>query len=535
LKQLLELDAIFLRHPAQTFSLRGIMEIVLAVAVALRLQVEDVARDKGICLGHIVVLEHLPFAHIQQPLQTLVRIALLHPHIADIVAGIHLARKHTDHGLLLLFDMGRIAVYALLALFGKLLTALGRLLHAVVFGQVVLLDDLDEQLGIFRIGGIARLFEAMRPCMVVGDVMVEQFGIALAGAQKLRMVAIAVEHRGIDPEALALGIVIVVILLALPDPVAFDAEMVARHLGQCAVAISALQQALRQRDAGRNPALQHLLHRKAGIGIDVFGTCQPACGRLGILPGHLPYHHCKQHYDHQLTHSPKVNCAHRALVRASEGFTQVGVDGLMVAVTGHLLLPHRSVTSKIFQIVFNMFGANGSIDLLYNSPSNPKKHKVMAIPMQFGIPFTPAEVATIQTSLQSIITIFESKMNFNMSNEERKLISSVGNKREPYIMRSINNYAVQFPNLSGQAYPHSLAAIDLNNYELTNMLASPLARIEELRTEMHMVSGHFAYEFMRDQYDNAKRYRSNNVAGAQVVYDGLKDCFEGQGQKQNPT
>ena len=155
--------------------------------------------------------------------------------------------------------------------------------------------------------------------------------------------------------------------------------------------------------------------------------------------------------------------------------------------------------------------------------------------MQFGIPFTPAEVATIQTSLQSVITILESKMNFNMSNEERKLISSVGNKREPYIMRSINTYAVQFPNLNGQAYPHSLAAIDLNNYELTNRLASPLARIEELRTEMHMVSGHFAYEFMRDQYDNAKRYRSNNVAGAQVVYDGLKDCFEGQGQKQNPT
>lgn len=41
---------------------------------------------------------------------------------------------------------------------------------------------------------------------------------------------------------------------------------------------------------------------------------------------------------------------------------------------------------------------------------------------------------------------------------------------------------------------------------------------------------------MRNQYENAKQYKdSANVEGAQVVYDGLKDCFEGQGGPATPT
>ena len=48
-------------------------------------------------------------------------------------------------------------------------------------------------------------------------------------------------------------------------------------------------------------------------------------------------------------------------------------------------------------------------------------------------------------------------------------------------------------------------------------------------TEMQMMAGHFAFQFMNDQYHNAKRYLGDDVDGAQVVYDGLKGCFEGQG------
>lgn len=158
----------------------------------------------------------------------------------------------------------------------------------------------------------------------------------------------------------------------------------------------------------------------------------------------------------------------------------------------------------------------------------------MATPAQFGIPFTEEEEATIQAALQSITTILQSKINFNMDNEEREKLSKVGPERFPYVLKSINDYAVQFPNLNGQAYPLALATVDMNNYGLTAGMRTSIGQITEITEEIQMVSGHFAYEFMRDQYDNAKRYRGNNVHGAQVVYDGLKGCFEGQGP-QNPA
>jgi hypothetical protein len=97
----------------------------------------------------------------------------------------------------------------------------------------------------------------------------------------------------------------------------------------------------------------------------------------------------------------------------------------------------------------------------------------MPIPPQFGIPFTPAEQATIQAAFLAVSTILRSKVNFNMTEDERKELSKLGMERTPYV-------------------------------------------------------------FMRDQYVSAKRYRGNNVAGAQVVYDGLKGCFESQG-RQNPS
>jgi hypothetical protein len=158
----------------------------------------------------------------------------------------------------------------------------------------------------------------------------------------------------------------------------------------------------------------------------------------------------------------------------------------------------------------------------------------MATPAQYGIPFTPAEEAVIQAAYQSVLTILQSKVNFNMTDEERQGLSKVGMERAPYVLKSINDYAQQFVNLNGQAYPLALASVDLANYGLTSTMLTTLGLLTEITTEIQMVSGHFAFEFMRDQYENAKRYRGNNVAGAQVVYDGLKGCFEGQGP-QNPA
>ncbi len=158
----------------------------------------------------------------------------------------------------------------------------------------------------------------------------------------------------------------------------------------------------------------------------------------------------------------------------------------------------------------------------------------MPIPLQLGVTFTPAEITTMKMAAQSITNLIISKVNFNMSNEERESLSKVGDERLPYVFKSIGDYAVNYPGLNGQAYSMALATLDKDTYgqmfEVLTLVKEATERCEELQ----MVAGHFCFQFMTDQYDNAKKYRDKNVAGAQVVYDGLKGCFEGQGP-QNPT
>jgi hypothetical protein len=101
------------------------------------------------------------------------------------------------------------------------------------------------------------------------------------------------------------------------------------------------------------------------------------------------------------------------------------------------------------------------------------------------------------------------------------------------VLKSISNYGVAFPNLNGLAYKHPLAVNDLSTF--ANLFEVQTAMIEatEVVEEMRMVAGHFCFKFMKDQYHNAKRYLGDNVDGAQIVYDGLKGCFEGQGAQDD--
>jgi len=157
----------------------------------------------------------------------------------------------------------------------------------------------------------------------------------------------------------------------------------------------------------------------------------------------------------------------------------------------------------------------------------------MPIPLQLGVSFTPAEIAAMKAAAQTITNTIISKMNFNMGNQERGELSKVGDERAPYVLKSIADYGVTYPNLNGQAYPHALAAADLGTYGQMFEVLTVMKEAVERAEEMQMVAGHFCFEFMRDQYANAERYRDKNVAGAQVVYDGLKGCFEQS--TQNPT
>lgn len=153
----------------------------------------------------------------------------------------------------------------------------------------------------------------------------------------------------------------------------------------------------------------------------------------------------------------------------------------------------------------------------------------MAEPTELGVDFTDVEIDDMKAGAQVSIDTVNSKKVLNLSNEEREELSKVGDKRAPYVLKSVGQYAVDYPDLNGKAYPLSKAALDLDTYGQLHEVETKLRESLEKVVEMKMVAGHFLYKFMRDQYDNAVRYRGDNVPGAQVVYDGLKGAFEGQG------
>ncbi len=158
----------------------------------------------------------------------------------------------------------------------------------------------------------------------------------------------------------------------------------------------------------------------------------------------------------------------------------------------------------------------------------------MATPAQYGIPITPAEETAILAAIQTIRAILLTKVNFNMTNEEKQAFSTMQENRLPYVLKSISDYAVQYPHLNGLAVPVASANIDLSTYGTTGVITTGLKQLSELTQEIQIVAGHFAYKFMLQQYNNAEENLGENVEGAQVVYDGLKGCFEGQGP-QNPA
>lgn len=154
----------------------------------------------------------------------------------------------------------------------------------------------------------------------------------------------------------------------------------------------------------------------------------------------------------------------------------------------------------------------------------------MAIPTELGVVFTSTEIDDMKAAAQLIAATVRSKKILNLSNDEKSGgLSTVSDERLPYVHRSIDDYAVSFPNLNGQGYPLALAANDMATFGDLLELQTAMAEANEVVDEMRLVAGHFAFEFMGDQYYNAKRYLGKNVPGAQIVYDGLKGCFEGQG------
>ncbi len=159
----------------------------------------------------------------------------------------------------------------------------------------------------------------------------------------------------------------------------------------------------------------------------------------------------------------------------------------------------------------------------------------MPVPVKLGLQFTTAEIDAMKAGIQVAIDTIKAKIILNLSTEEREKLSKVDDERLPFVFKSIKEYAVMYPQFNPQAYLFADADNDLSTYGQMDEVMVKLAETNELATELQMVAGHFCFKFMRKQYGIAESNKDENVPGAQVVYDGLKDCFKGQGNFDDET
>ena len=139
----------------------------------------------------------------------------------------------------------------------------------VVTVQIVQIDDVDQPVGIARIGGITGFLQTTGPSFIVCNLQTEKRRIACPGPQELGMVAVRILGMAVSPETLVRRIVVGTHRPPVPAPSALDTEMIVRLAGQFAPPGTRLQQSLSQRDTGRNVIPLHLLHRSLPILPDV--------------------------------------------------------------------------------------------------------------------------------------------------------------------------------------------------------------------------------------------------------------------------
>jgi hypothetical protein len=149
----------------------------------------------------------------------------------------------------------------------------------------------------------------------------------------------------------------------------------------------------------------------------------------------------------------------------------------------------------------------------------------MALPNKLGISFTTAEMNAMMAGIKAVTDGIRIKMVLNIDKDTRRKLSKVNDGREPYVLKSVKDFAVNFPVFNPIAYPLSDAEKNLDTRNKMTELRYALENALEIVKEMEMVAGHEAFAFMRQQYKAAQHNLSTNITGAQTVVDGLKGAF----------
>lgn len=157
----------------------------------------------------------------------------------------------------------------------------------------------------------------------------------------------------------------------------------------------------------------------------------------------------------------------------------------------------------------------------------------MPLNLNLNVSFTAPQEAAIDTALDTILATINAAVPdpLNLDTNERQGIRTISNTRYPYVARAIGEFGPLYTNLNSIDVQLAKAQ---NNLAFFNQLANKENRLLELLdriTDLKINSGYIAMKFTDDQYDNAKHYKSRNVAGAGTVYEAQNPLYD---RESNP-
>lgn len=139
--------------------------------------------------------------------------------------------------------------------------------------------------------------------------------------------------------------------------------------------------------------------------------------------------------------------------------------------------------------------------------------------------------AATETTMKTALTTFGTSRAtiaiIDLDEDAKASLQTVNNIRYPYVMRTINEHAVNFPSVRPPFLDYDDAK---TNFDTTNSLRElKLLLLKEIEAidEISQIAEHNEFEYMRQFYDMAvQAQKAGTVPGIQSVIDDLKTLFD---------
>ena len=156
----------------------------------------------------------------------------------------------------------------------------------------------------------------------------------------------------------------------------------------------------------------------------------------------------------------------------------------------------------------------------------------MALPI-LNIIFTPAQLAAIDAALDALE--LNAPFRVNVPATEKNEEQAMNVKRYPYVQNTINNHAPANANMQPPFIPLADARNDLTLFDQFTPRINRLNSIQESYVDTQWVAGTEAYNYFRKFYAIVEQAKTDNVPGADAIYQDLKRLFEEQGPPPPPV